>query len=82
MLFVASFRVSTAIMVLFALLLITFALLTMGGFGFPSAQLAGDCGIAGGYMGIATAIAAWYAALAGLLASVKSPIVLPVGTRA
>jgi uncharacterized protein len=82
MLFVASFRVSTAIMVLFALLLITFVLLTLGAFGFPSAQLAGDCGIAGGYMGIATAIAAWYAALAGLLASVKSPIVLPVGTRA
>ena len=72
MLFIASFRVSVAVVILFALLLITFALLTLGEFGYPTGQL-------GGWFGIATALVAWYTALAGLLASMKSPLVLPVG---
>ena len=61
-------------MVLFGLLTITFLLLTLGEFGAATAQL-------GGYCGIATALVAWYNALAGLLVSVKSPLVLPVGPR-
>lgn len=72
--FLASFRTSVAIMVLFAFLFFTFLALALGAFGF-------QVGPWGGYLGIATAIVAWYAGLAGLLAATKSPFTLPVGAR-
>lgn len=72
--FLASFRTSIAVMVLFALLFLTFLALALGAFGV----LVGPWG---GYLGIATAIVAWYAALAGLLSATKSPFTLPVGGR-
>jgi len=70
----ASLRTSVAIMVLFLLLFATFIVLTAGAFGVAVGAL-------GGYLGLATAIVAWYTAAAGLLAATKSPIVLPTGPR-
>jgi len=72
--FLASFRTSVAVIVLFGALLLTFALLTAGAFGANTGQI-------GGYLGILTALVAWYAALAGLLSATKSSFTLPVGPR-
>ncbi len=69
----ASFRTNGALIVTFVLLFVTFASLTIGEFG-PSTtwhQI-------GGWLGIATAIAAWYTALAGVLRSTFKRQVLPV----
>jgi uncharacterized protein len=72
MLLIATFRTSVALIAVFALLFLTFLSLTLG-------WLAGGVGTStfttwiqiGGWLGIATAIVAWYTALAGVLASVK-----------
>jgi uncharacterized protein len=69
---IATFRTSLALIVVFALLFLTFLSLTIG-------WLAGGVGTStfttwigiGGWLGIATALVAWYTALAGVLASVK-----------
>jgi succinate-acetate transporter protein len=74
MLLLACLRTTVALIVLFALLFLTFLLLTMHEFGSGT-------GILGGYFGIATAIVAWYTALAGLLSSGKAAFTLPVGER-
>jgi succinate-acetate transporter protein len=68
----ASFRTTSALVLLFALLAITFYLL---GFG----ELAKSTGMAkaGGWFGIATAIVAWYTALAGVMASTFGRPILP-----
>jgi succinate-acetate transporter protein len=72
-LLLACLRTNMALILLFVLLFITFVLLTVGAFtGGIASQL-------GGYCGIATAIAAWYAAAAGLMDSSKSAFRLPVG---
>jgi uncharacterized protein len=65
---IASFRQNGALVGVFVALFITFLLLALGGF---NGQAAGNglTGI-GGYIGIVTAILAWYAALAGVLSSV------------
>lgn len=73
MLFLASLKTNMALILLFLALLITFALLTVSEFGMTSAHKIG------GYFGILTALIAWYAALAGLLASGRSAFTLPVG---
>src|SRR5690349_3464932 len=59
--FIASLRTSVAISVVFFLLAVTFILLGIG-------NAEADTGIthAGGYVGIATAIAAWYASFAAV----------------
>jgi succinate-acetate transporter protein len=74
--FLCTFRTSIALMLLFGLLLITFLLLTVHAFGAsPStAQLAG-------YFGLATALVAWYNALAGLLVASKAGYTIPIGPR-
>lgn len=72
MLFICSLSLSSVLKVLFGFLLVTFAFLTMGEFGLG--EMSGQIG---GYFGLATALVAWYAALAGLLVSVKSKITLP-----
>lgn len=76
LMFFGTLRTNMALITVFALLFITFLLLTIG-------ELAGS-GVShqlGGYVGILTALAAWYAALAGLLSSGKSVFTLPVGAR-
>lgn len=71
---IASLRTNGALVVVFVLLFVTFALLTIGEFQSPSTtfhQL-------GGWTGVLTAIAAWYTALAGVMRSTFKRQVLPV----
>jgi len=72
-LLIASFRTNGALVVVFVLLFVTFALLTIGELG-PSKTMHQI----GGWTGVLTAIAAWYAALAGVLRSTFKRQVLPV----
>jgi len=74
--FLSTFRTNLALITLFGFLLVTFFLLTLHEFG------AGDSfGLFGGYLGLATALIAWYNALAGLLTATRSGFTLPVGPR-
>ena len=59
---IASFRVSGAVVAVFVLLTATFILLTIGAF-----QGQADVTKAGGWVGVATAAAAWYASFAGVV---------------
>jgi uncharacterized protein len=68
-------RSNVALITVFVLLSLTFLLLALGAFGAGTTVL-------GGWLGIITALAAWYTALAGLLASGKNMFSLPVGPRA
>jgi uncharacterized protein len=68
---IATLRISGALMVVFGLLFLTFLALTIGWLGgVGTGTFTTWVGI-GGWLGIVTALAAWYAALAGVLASVK-----------
>ena len=73
---VAASRVSGAVLTVFVLLTATFLLLGIG-------NMAGTDSIVkvGGYVGILTALAAWYASFAGVTAfTFKRPLV-PTGAR-
>jgi succinate-acetate transporter protein len=74
---VAATKVNTAVLTVFVLLSITFIFLTIGNWG------AGHTGLVkiGGWTGIATAAAAWYASAAGVINSTHGKVVLPVGPR-
>ena len=68
---IATFRISGALIAVFALLFLTFLSLTIGWLsGVGTGTFTTWVGI-GGWLGIVTALVAWYAALAGVLASVK-----------
>jgi hypothetical protein len=69
-----TFRSSVALTVLFGLLFLTFLVLTLHAFGVAPGE-------PGGYLGIATALVAWYIALADLLVATKAGFTLPVGQR-
>jgi succinate-acetate transporter protein len=71
--FVASLRVSVAVSVVFALLAVTFLLLGIG-----NATETDSIVKAGGFVGIATAIAAWYASFAAVANSTFGRTILPV----
>jgi uncharacterized protein len=73
---VAATRVSGAVLAVFVLLTITFFLLGIG-------EMNGMDGLgkAGGYVGILTAIAAWYASFAGVTAFAFKRPLLPTGPR-
>jgi succinate-acetate transporter protein len=79
MMFLASLRTTGAIAVVFFLLALTFIVLGIG-----NSALAGGTSVTngtiklGGYLGILTAIAAWYAAIAAVMASTFGRDVLPV----
>jgi succinate-acetate transporter protein len=70
---VASFRVSVAVNLVFLLLAVTFILLGIG-----DANGSDTITKAGGWVGIATAIAAWYASFASVTNKTFGHIVLPV----
>jgi succinate-acetate transporter protein len=73
-LMLGSFRTNGATAVVFVLLFVTFLLLTIGAFNEGSGMTK-----FGGYLGILTAIAAWYTAMAGVLSGVSGgKINLPV----
>ncbi len=69
--FLGTLKSNGALIALFGLLLLTFLFLTIGEFG-------GGTGTLGGYLGILTALVAWYTALAGVLSSSRSAFTLPV----
>jgi uncharacterized protein len=78
---VASFGLNVGLIATFTLLLATFVLLTIGDLlGGP--EEAGAIWInLGGYVGILTAIAAWYVAAADVINDTLGRTVLPVGAR-
>jgi succinate-acetate transporter protein len=77
MLTLGTFRLNGGLVVVFVLLFITYLLLAFGWFGNAAAG-SGITAI-GGWVGVLTAIAAWYVALAGILRSVSGgKIALPI----
>jgi hypothetical protein len=70
---IASFRVSVAVNIVFLLLAITFIVLGIGNSGADT-----DIVKAGGYIGLATAVAAWYASFATVTNKTFGRIVIPV----
>jgi len=70
---IASFRVSVAVSVVFVLLAATFFVLGIGDSGANE-----DIVKIGGYLGIATAIAAWYASFAVVTNKTFGRVVMPV----
>ncbi|HSO99290.1 MAG TPA: acetate uptake transporter [Solirubrobacteraceae bacterium] len=71
--FVASLRTTGAVALVFFLLAITFILLGIGNSGASENTIK-----LGGYVGIATAIAAWYASFAAVINSTFGRVVAPV----
>jgi succinate-acetate transporter protein len=72
---IAALRVNGAVLAVFVLLTITFLLLTLGAFWL---QTSVNWTKAGGWVGIATAAAAWYASFAGVTNSTFKKTVIPV----
>lgn len=72
--FLGTLKSNFALIGVFGFLTLTFLSLAIG-------HLSGTSGLItlGGYLGIVTAILAWYTALAGLLSSGRSAFTLPVG---
>jgi succinate-acetate transporter protein len=70
---IAALRVNGALVIVFAVLIVTFILLAWGAF-------ASNTSITkiGGYLGIVTAFLAWYASAAGVINSTWKRVVLPV----
>jgi succinate-acetate transporter protein len=73
LMFLGTLRSNVALVAVFGLLFLTFLLLTIGELG-PSTS----AHQIGGYLGVLTAIVAWYTALAGILVSTRSVFQLPV----
>jgi uncharacterized protein len=74
---VAALRVNLAVLTVFVLLTITFVVLAIGWFDKESS----DWIKIGGYLGLLTAVAAWYASFAGVTAFTFGRPVPPVGAR-
>ena len=76
---IASLRTTGAIVVVFLLLLITFIFLAIGNSALAGTLSTQNSTIKiGGYLGLVTAIAAWYTSIAAVLASTFGRDVLPV----
>jgi succinate-acetate transporter protein len=75
--FLGTLRSTMGLMVLFALLCLTFLVLAIAELAGGTASLAQI----GGWLGVLTALVAWYNALAGILSSTRSTFTLPVGPR-
>ncbi len=73
---VAALRTTTAVLTVFVLLTITFFLLGLGDFSETESIVK-----LGGFVGLATALAAWYGSCAGVVNSTFGRTVLPVGAR-
>jgi len=77
---VAAFGLNAGLIVTFVLLLATFVLLAAGDLSGGPEEAPGIIHLAG-YVGIATAIAAWYVAAADVINDTLGRTVLPVGER-
>jgi hypothetical protein len=76
---IAATKTNNAVLLVFVLLSITFILLTVGNWG--TTQTFKDIIHWGGYVGLATAAAAWYASMAGVTNATHGRVVFPVGPR-
>jgi succinate-acetate transporter protein len=77
--FIASLRTSGAVALVFLLLAITFIVLGIGNSALAGTTDATNGTIKlGGYLGLATALAAWYASMAGVVNGTWGRTVLPV----
>lgn len=74
---IASSKTNPTLFILFLVLEVTFIFLTIGNWGAGHADLVK----AGGWLGIITALIAWYASAAGVINSTHGKVVLPLGTR-
>jgi uncharacterized protein len=74
--FLGTLRSNLALMGVFFFLFLTFLFLTIGALGNNTTMTQ-----VGGWLGIITALVAWYTALAGILASGKNAFTLPVFPR-
>lgn len=77
MMFLGTLRSNLALIAVFGFLFLTFLALTIGYLNTPGSTGTTWLQI-GGWLGIVTALLAWYTALAGVLASSKSVFQLPV----
>ena len=73
---VGASRVSVAVLAVFALLTLTFLVLALGDF-----QTSANVTKIGGYIGLLTALAAWYASFAGVVAFTHKRPLVPTGAR-
>ena len=76
LMFLGTFRLNGALVAVFGFLTLTFLALTIGWLGGGPGTNVTWINI-GGWLGIITAVAAWYTAIAGVLASTNSAIKLP-----
>ena len=77
--FVASLRTTAAVALVFLLLAITFFILAIGQASLANSTAATNGTIKlGGWFGLATAVAAWYASFAAVLNSTFGRVMLPV----
>jgi uncharacterized protein len=74
---IAALRVSGAVFVVFLLLTLTFVFLTIGAF-----HVSTDWNKIGGWLGVATAAAAWYASFAGVVNATFRKAIIPTVPRA
>jgi len=81
MMFLNTFRSSGALMAVFAFLSLTFLGLTIGWWVNASGSDGTTWIQIGGWLGIVTALLAWYTAMSGVLAATKSPFQLPAFPR-
>lgn len=74
---IAATKTTSAVLTVFVLLSITFIFLTIGAWGAGNSTMTHI----GGWTGLATALAAWYASMAGVVNSTHGRVVFPVGPR-
>jgi len=77
--FIGTFRINAGLIAVFGLLLVTFILLTIGDLQGGAEGPGAIYAKLGGYVGILTAIAAWYVAAADVINDTYGRTVLPVG---
>jgi uncharacterized protein len=75
--FLSTFRLSGALVAVFFFLLLTFLALTIGWMVTAGGSVGTTWIQIGGWLGIVTALLAWYTALSGVLAATKAPFQLP-----
>jgi uncharacterized protein len=73
---VVTARISGLLFTLFAVLLVTFAFLTVGNFAASPSIIH-----IGGYLGLVTAFVAWYASFAGVLNGTAKRVIMPTWPR-
>jgi uncharacterized protein len=82
---VAATRVSGAVLAVFVLLALTFLALTIGWLSESPLQFAANSNVRihiGGWLGLATALAAWYTSFAGVVNFTFKRVVMPTFPRA